>query len=174
MSWERKKMSIQEAIRRYPDKQTEILKAVNMTKITGFSSEHGGIVTYEGFDPPTQQEINDYLKEKGMCWCNPEIRTPNCGKIQCYPPRGYMENQLKAMGLSPDATKDNYIEALNREIADERRRADKLGQENVRLQRDLERSELLLRELQDLYRSLKFVKLEPLGEREFDATRPGG
>jgi hypothetical protein len=22
-----------------------------------------------------------------MCWCTPEIRTPNCGKIGCYPPR---------------------------------------------------------------------------------------
>lgn len=21
-----------------------------------------------------------------MCWCRPEIRTPNCGRIGCYPP----------------------------------------------------------------------------------------
>lgn len=22
-----------------------------------------------------------------MCWCTPEIRTPNCGAIGCHPPR---------------------------------------------------------------------------------------
>lgn len=22
-----------------------------------------------------------------MCWCNPEIRTPNCGKTNCIPPQ---------------------------------------------------------------------------------------
>jgi len=21
-----------------------------------------------------------------MCWCNPSIRTPNCGRIDCVPP----------------------------------------------------------------------------------------
>lgn len=37
-----------------------------MTKITGFSSEYGGIVTYEGFNPPTQEEVYDYKKEQGI------------------------------------------------------------------------------------------------------------
>lgn len=21
-----------------------------------------------------------------MCWCNPNIRTPDCGKLECHPP----------------------------------------------------------------------------------------
>lgn len=26
-----------------------------------------------------------------MCWCTPEIRTPNCGKMGCHPPSRYSE-----------------------------------------------------------------------------------
>ncbi|AUR86261.1 hypothetical protein NVP1084O_054 [Vibrio phage 1.084.O._10N.261.49.F5] len=31
-----------------------------------------------------------------MCWCNPNLRTPCCGNIDCIPPRAlsYEEKQL--------------------------------------------------------------------------------
>ena len=22
-----------------------------------------------------------------MCWCRPEVRTPNCGRVECHPPK---------------------------------------------------------------------------------------
>lgn len=30
-----------------------------------------------------------------MCWCNPSIRTPNCGGIACYPPEGTVVHDLR-------------------------------------------------------------------------------
>lgn len=63
---------------------------------------------------------------------------------------------------TPD-TNSRMSDMRNR-LEAESKRVVKLDEENVRLQRDLERSELLLRELKDLYRSLKFIKLEPEGE----------
>lgn len=26
-----------------------------------------------------------------MCWCNPSIRTPQCKKVGCHPPAGYVQ-----------------------------------------------------------------------------------
>lgn len=56
-----------------------------------------------------------------MCWCTPEIRTPNCGKINCHPPVKTHKSELE------EIIGENMMGALTRYINDRLRPGDFLS-----------------------------------------------
>lgn len=39
-----------------------------------------------------------------MCWCNPSLRTPCCGSINCYPPKAYTLEEQKLRSMLKECT----------------------------------------------------------------------
>lgn len=40
-----------------------------------------------------------------MCWCRPEIRTPNCGRAECFPHFKDIDEAYKSMGIKTEKPK---------------------------------------------------------------------
>jgi hypothetical protein len=43
-----------------------------------------------------------------MCWCNPSLRTPCCGGIDCHPPESCSEDENNVLENSVWLKRDNY------------------------------------------------------------------
>jgi hypothetical protein len=60
-----------------------------------------------------------------MCWCNPSIRTPCCGKLECIPtvnsqPQKLLDLRVKALADRMQAEKSMYAYACECDIGEER------------------------------------------------------
>jgi hypothetical protein len=69
-------------------------------------------------------------------------------------------------GESESARYQDVVNRFNLAVGRQNERIAKLQQNNADLRKELEQNQFLLKELKDLYRSLKFVRFEPLGDEK--------